>query len=300
MDYRLEYEACCSRIEERLNQFFVEPCPQKELLDAMRYSLLAGGKRIRPVLTMKFCQAAGGETEEALDFACAVEMLHTYSLIHDDLPCMDNDDLRRGKPTCHKVFGETVATLAGDALQAAAFRTVLSAEGPWENSTVSGPWAAARYLADAASERGMCGGQFLDTKNENESRTVEQVGLIHIGKTGALLRAACLMGVCASAGRRAVSPAAYDAAREYAEHLGLAFQIQDDILDVTATTELLGKPVGSDESNQKTTFVTLLGVDTCRKLVLEHTELAKNALIGVFEDVGFLCWFADLLSNRKR
>ena len=300
MGYQLEYEDCRSRIGERLNQFFLEPCPQKELLDAMRYSLLAGGKRIRPVLTVKFCQAAGGKMEEALDFACAVEMLHTYSLIHDDLPCMDNDDLRRGKPTCHKVFGETVATLAGDALQAAAFRTVLSAEGPWKTSADSGPWAAANYLADAASERGMCGGQFLDTENENKSRTVEELSLIHAGKTGALLRAACLMGVCASAGRRDVVSGAFEAAQKYAEHLGLAFQIQDDILDVTATTELLGKPVGSDESNRKTTFVTLLGVDACRKLVLEHTERAKNALIDVFDDVGFLCWIADRLAQRKQ
>ena len=300
MEYQQEYEACRSLIEERLNGYFSESCPQKELLDAMRYSLLAGGKRIRPVLTMKFCQAAGGTMEDALDFACAVEMLHTYSLIHDDLPCMDNDDLRRGKPTCHKVFGETVATLAGDALQAAAFRTVLAAKGPWVNSSVSGPWAAAGYLAEAASERGMCGGQFLDTKNENIARTIEELTLIHAGKTGALLRAACMMGVCASAGKRDVVPEAFDAAREYSEHLGLAFQIQDDILDVTATTEILGKPVGSDEANQKTTFVTLLGVDACRKLVLQHTELAKTALDGVFDDSGFLCWIADQLANRNQ
>ena len=300
MGYQQEYDSCRSLIEERLNGFFSESCPQKVLLDAMRYSLLAGGKRIRPVLAMKFCQAAGGKVEDALDFACAVEMLHTYSLIHDDLPCMDNDDLRRGKPTCHKVFGETVATLAGDALQAAAFRTVLAAEGPWVNSTVSGPWAAAHYLAEAASERGMCGGQFLDTKNEDAPRTIDELRLIHAGKTGALLRAACLMGVCASAGRRDVSPKAFEAAREYSEHLGLAFQIQDDILDVTATTETLGKPVGSDEANQKTTFVTLLGVEECRKLVLEHTELAKAALVGVFEDTGFLYWIADLLADRNR
>lgn len=299
MGYQQEYKICRSLIEDGLNGFFSETCPQKELLDAMRYSLLAGGKRIRPVLTMKFCQAAGGKMEDALDFACAVEMLHTYSLIHDDLPCMDNDDLRRGKPTCHKVFGETVATLAGDALQAAAFRTVLAAEGPWENSAVSGPWAAALYLADAVSERGMCGGQFLDTKNENEPRTINELNLIHAGKTGALLRAACLMGVCASAGKRDVPSGAFAAAREYSEHLGLAFQIQDDILDVTATTEILGKPVGSDQANRKTTFVTLLGIDACRNLIMEHTKLAKDALTGVFEDCGFLCWLADKLADRK-
>ena len=298
MGYQQEYEICRSLIEERLKEYFSEFCPQKELLDAMRYSLLAGGKRIRPVLTMKFCQAAGGKLEDALEFACAVEMLHTYSLIHDDLPCMDNDDLRRGKPTCHKVYGETVATLAGDALQAAAFRTILAAEGPWENSAVSGPWGAARYLAEAASEQGMCGGQYLDTKDEEKPRTIEELNVIHAGKTGALLRAACLMGVCASAGKRVVDPGVFDAAREYAGHLGMAFQIQDDILDVTATTETLGKPVGSDAANQKTTFVTLLGVDACKKLVQQHTQWAKDALNGVFTDSGFLCWLTDQLANR--
>lgn len=298
MDYLREYEECRALVEARLNDFFVQECPQKELLDAMRYSLMAGGKRIRPVLTVKFCQAAGGTMEEALDFACGVEMLHTYSLIHDDLPCMDNDDLRRGMPTCHKVFGETVATLAGDALQAAAFRTVLGAPGPWLPGTDNGPGKAAYYLAEAASEQGMCGGQYLDTAKSERFRTVEELQTIHAGKTGALLRAACLMGVCASAGRRCVDGEAFAAAKEYAENLGLAFQIQDDILDVTATTEALGKPVGSDAANEKTTYVTLLGVSACHELVREHTARAKAALTGVFSDSGFLCWLADLLAER--
>lgn len=300
MGYQLEYDVCRTLIEGRLNEYFSEDCPQKELLDAMRYSLLAGGKRIRPVLTMKFCEVAGGNMEDALEFACAVEMLHTYSLIHDDLPCMDNDDLRRGKPTCHKVYGETVATLAGDALQAAAFRTVLSAPGFWDNSAVSGPLAAARYLAEAASERGMCGGQYLDTISEESVRTVDELNVIHAGKTGALLRAACLMGVCAAAGKGAVDRCAFDAAREYAEHLGMAFQIQDDILDVTGTAEILGKPVGSDAANQKSTFATLFGIERCRKLVLEHTKQAKAALADVFSDSGFLCWLADQLADRDK
>ena len=300
MNYQREYDECRALVEARLDTFFQQDCPQKELLEAMRYSLMAGGKRIRPVLTMKFCQAAGGSLDEALDFACGVEMLHTYSLIHDDLPCMDNDDLRRGKPTCHKIYGETIATLAGDALQAAAFRTVLSAKGPWLNETDMGPGKAALYLADAASETGMCGGQYLDTVVHEEGRSEADLRVIHAGKTGALLRAACLMGICACAGRRKIDKNSFDAARKYAEHLGMAFQIQDDILDVTATTEILGKPVGSDAANQKTTFVTLLGIDACRELVLEHTNIAKNALIGVFEDPGFLLWIADLLANRQQ
>ncbi len=299
MDYRREYEDCVALVEVRLNEFFAQDCPQKELLDAMRYSLLAGGKRIRPVLVIKFCEACGGTAEDALDFACGVEMLHTYSLIHDDLPCMDDDDLRRGKPTCHKVFGEAIAVLAGDALQAAAFRTVLSAPGPWKETLSAGPGKATFFLAEAASEQGMCGGQYLDTVNDGVKLTQEQLSRIHAGKTGALLRAACLMGVCAGAGRREVDVRAFDAAREYAEHLGMAFQIQDDILDVTATTQVLGKPVGSDAANQKTTFVTLLGVPTCRELVRDHTEKAKLALQGVFTESGFLCWLADLLAERE-
>lgn len=298
MDYKREYEECRALIEARLNEFFVQECPQKELLDAMRYSLLAGGKRIRPVLTIKFCQAAGGKMEEALDFACGVEMLHTYSLIHDDLPCMDNDDLRRGKPTCHKVFGETVATLAGDALQAAAFRTVLCAKGGWSDPSV--PGAAAAALAQAAGVDGMCGGQHLDTLEDGKPHTVEELRFIHANKTGALLRAACLMGVYASAGHRTVMSQAFEAAKEYAENLGMAFQIQDDILDVTATTEVLGKPAGSDQANEKTTFVTLLGVSACRELVREHTARAKAALNAGFSDSGFLCWLADRLAERER
>ena len=299
MDYQQEYEQCLVRIEERLDSFFLQECPQKELLDAMRYSLLAGGKRIRPVLTMKFCEVCGGTTDEALDFACGVEMLHTYSLIHDDLPCMDNDDLRRGKPTCHKVFGETIATLAGDALQAAAFRTVLAAEGPWVETLSAGPGKAALLLAEAASEQGMCGGQYLDTAEDGKVHTAEELRMIHAGKTGALLRAACLMGVCACAGRREVDNRAFEAAKEYAENLGMAFQIRDDILDVTATTEDLGKPVGSDAANQKVTFATLLGVCACTELVAEYTEKAKAALNDVFVDTGFLCWLADQLAERR-
>lgn len=294
MAYATEYEACRVQVEQRLNECFLTDCPQKELLDAMRYSLLAGGKRIRPVLTMKFCQAAGGTVENALDFACGVEMLHTYSLIHDDLPCMDNDDLRRGKPTCHKVYGETVATLAGDALQAAAFRMILSAPGNDDTAKA----LAARALAEAAGELGMCGGQFLDIE-ENAAHTEAELYTIHSGKTGALLRASCVMGVYAAGKHGKTAENLVLAAEKYAEHLGLAFQIQDDILDVTATTEVLGKPVGSDAANQKTTFVSLFGVAACRELVQKHTALAKEALTGVFPDAGFLCWLADLLAERE-
>ncbi len=296
MEFDKQMSVSQQMVENRLADFF----QKKGLEEAMRYSLLAGGKRIRPVLTMQFCQAAGGRPEEALDFGCGLEMLHTYSLIHDDLPCMDNDDLRRGKPTCHKMFGECIATLAGDALQSAAFRTVLSATGPWEeDSTV--PGKAALTLAEAAGELGMCDGQYWDTMGDGKPHTMEELTAIHNNKTGALLRAACEMGVLASSGHRKVDPCCLEAAREYATELGMAFQIQDDILDAVSTTETLGKPVGSDEANSKTTFVTLVGVESCRELVQQHTQKAKDALKkGVWlGDTGFLCWLADLLAQRS-
>ena len=284
-------------VEARLGEFF----PGNGLEEAMRYSLMAGGKRIRPVLAMAFCEAAGGEAKEALDFGCGVEMLHTYSLIHDDLPCMDNDDLRRGKPTCHKVYGECIATLAGDALQTAAFKTVLFAKGPWRGEGKIAPHVAAGVLAQAAGVDGMCGGQYWDTIGDGQPHTAEELAAIHDKKTGALLRAACMMGVIASSGHRKVEDSCLDAAREYASHLGMAFQIRDDILDATSTTDELGKPVGSDAANGKTTYVTLLGVSACEELVLEHTQKAKQALEqGAWRgDTALLCWLADELAQRS-
>lgn len=291
MNHFDEMEDCRRQIETQLEGYFNEVCPQGELLEAMRYSLLAGGKRIRPILVMKFCQACGGDRELALPAACGIEMLHTYSLIHDDLPCMDNDGLRRGKPTCHVVYGETTAVLAGDALQAAAFRTVLSSETPPD---VTAAMAAA--LAEAAGEQGMCGGQYLDMEPQRDESDEEALAYLHSLKTGALLKAACRMGVYCGGG----SAEQLRAAEEYAEHLGIAFQIQDDVLDTISTTEELGKPVGSDAAEGKTTFATLLSVEVCEKLVRQHTEQAKAALAGHFTDSGFLLWLADLLAQRKK
>ena len=280
-----------NEINAALDGFFWEDCPQKVLLDAMRYSLLAGGKRIRPVLLLKFCEAAGGERSAALPAACGIEMLHTYSLIHDDLPCMDNDDLRRGKPTCHKVFGETNAILAGDALQSAAYGAVLSSPVAPERTA-----AMAKTLAFAAAEQGMCGGQYLDTSKEGLPVTEDELYEIHRRKTGALLRAACVMGVqCAGGTAEQVS-----AAEDFAMNLGLAFQIRDDVLDTISTVDELGKPIGSDAAEKKTTFVSLLGVEECSRLVHEHTEKAKSAIAGLFSDTDFLCWLADVLADRRK
>ncbi|MEY8386284.1 polyprenyl synthetase family protein [Oscillospiraceae bacterium 38-13] len=289
MEFQQQLEAARRMVEARLEQFFTGA----GLEEAMRYSLLAGGKRIRPILTMKFCEAAGGTMEEALDFGCGVEMLHTYSLIHDDLPCMDNDDLRRGKPTNHKVYGECVATLAGDALQAAAFQTVLSAG--------EGGCLAAKLLADAAGERGMCGGQYWDTTGTGRPRTEEALTEINDRKTGALLRAACTMGIAAAMGRRTVDVACMEAAGAYATHLGLAFQIRDDILDAVSTAGELGKPIGSDAANRKATYVTLLGVEACEERVMAYTARAREALAGCAwpGDTAFLLELADSLAVRR-
>ena len=289
MDMHRELEACRALIEARLGEKFTAP----GLEEAMRYSLLAGGKRIRPILTVKFCEAAGGQPEAALDAACGVEMLHTYSLIHDDLPCMDNDDLRRGRPTCHKVYGECVATLAGDALQAAAFEAVLgSAHVPGEARARMG-----LVLARAAGSAGMCYGQYLDMKAEGTQPTPPELTAIHTHKTADLLQAACQMGVlCAPAGEN--TEVLLAAAAEYARHLGLAFQIRDDILDETATTQALGKPAGSDAANGKHTFASLLGVEECERLVEKHTGLAKAALAAVLPEERFLPALADALARR--
>ncbi len=291
MDYFSEYKTIQSEINAALETRFSETCPQKELLDAMRYSLLAGGKRIRPLLLMKFCEISGGDRAAALPAACGIEMLHTYSLIHDDLPCMDNDDLRRGKPTCHKVFGETNAVLAGDALQSAAFFSVLSAPVAPERTAVM-----AKTLAYAAAAQGMCGGQYLDTSKEGLPVTEEELYEIHRLKTGALLRAACVMGVQCAGG----TPEQISAAEEFAMNLGLAFQIRDDVLDTISTEDELGKPIGSDAAEKKTTFVSLLGIEECARLVHFHTDKAKAAISGHFTDTEFLCWLADLLADRRK
>lgn len=289
MGFRGEMERCRQMVEARLADAF----PGGGLNEAMRYSLLAGGKRVRPILTMQFCAAAGGTPEQALDAACGVEMLHTYSLIHDDLPCMDDDDLRRGRPTCHKAFGECTATLAGDALQAAAFEWVLSAPGAEEGMKAK----MGLTLARAVGAAGMCGGQFLDMAAEGRQPSKAELTAIHEGKTAALLRAACQIGVLCAGARRELD-AMLDAARRYAEHLGLAFQIRDDLLDAIATTEELGKPVGSDRENGKHTFVTLLGREACDALVLEHTRLARQSLAQFGSRADFLLWLADELAGR--
>lgn len=287
-----EFQRCQNLIEAQLEQYFQDKLPQQKLLDAMRYSLLAGGKRIRPILTLKCCEAAGGTLEQALPFACAVEMLHTYSLIHDDLPCMDDDDLRRGNPTNHKVYGECTATLAGDALQAAAFEVILSAPLPPQVTA-----AAGLELARAAGALGMCGGQQLDMEGEKITLSLEEVAWMNQLKTGCLLKAACVMGVLAAG--VPMEDAKVSAAAAYAEAVGLAFQVKDDMLNVTSTSQEMGKPVGNDTENHKSTYVSLLGLERCGAVVQEKTAEAKAAIAGCFAQTAFLDHLADYLASRE-
>lgn len=284
-----EFDRCRQLVDKHLETYFMEELPQKKLTEAMRYSLLAGGKRIRPVLVMQFCKAAGGNMNAALPFAAALEMLHTYSLIHDDLPCMDDDDLRRGKPTNHKVYGECLATLAGDALQAAAFETLLSAELPAEKVVRAG-----QILAAAAGEKGICGGQTLDMESEGKEIGLGEMTSIHGLKTASMIMAASQLGVIAACG----SEDQIKAAEDYAAALGLAFQIRDDILDDISTSQKLGKPVGSDQKSSKSTFVSLMGLEASEILVRKNTEKAKEALSGKFKNTNFLYWLADMLAER--
>lgn len=295
MDFDREYQRAQALVEQALQSAFAGELdsPHRELPEAMRYSLLAGGKRVRPVLTLKFCQALCGEMEPALDYACGIEMLHTYSLIHDDLPCMDDDDLRRGKPTCHVKYGEWLALLAGDALQTAAFERLAASE----RTTPAANGRACGILARAAGRNGMCAGQYLDILEQGRALDGERLTQIHLRKTSALLEAACLLGLTASPAEP--SEGQWAAAERYARELGLAFQIRDDMLDVASTAEELGKPIGSDAQNGKTTFVTLYGLEQCRALVAEHTKQAKQSVEGAFDRPEFLCALADSLAKRK-
>lgn len=277
-------------IDAKLREFFnSDGLPYGELLDAMSYSLNAGGKRIRPMLVLEFCRISGGDSDMAMPVACAVEMLHTYSLIHDDLPCMDNDELRRGKPTNHMVYGECTATLAGDALHAEAFGTIVRSTLPAVAKA-----SCVKILADAVGCHGMCAGQYLDMVGENKKLTEDELNEINSRKTGALLTAACKMGVAAAGG----SEEMLSAAAEYGACIGAAFQIRDDMLDVISTTEELGKPIGSDAQENKNTYMALLGKDECMRLIEKLTKDAKSALCRVFSDTDFLVSLADSLAVR--
>lgn len=282
--------------DENLYEYFKEYLPEYKLIfESMEYSVKNGGKRVRPLLTMLFCDACGGDVNSALPFAQAVEFIHTYSLIHDDLPCMDNDDYRRGKPSNHKVYGEAFALLAGDGLLTAAFERISQGclDGLYDSETaISGVSA----LSSLAGSRGMIGGQVVDLLNENNpDADFNTLQLMDSLKTGALIEAACVLG-CIVAG---ADEKKFDAARTFSQNIGLAFQIKDDILDVTSSLEKLGKLTGSDTQNGKSTYVTLIGVEKCQALVEKLTEEAMDSL-NAFPNNEALKAYAEYLAHREK
>ena len=289
-NFDLLSKAYRSYIEEYLESIYAEfkDLPQKQLFEAMEYSLLAGGKRLRPIFVFDFCRMCGGDWHEAAPFAAAIEMIHTYSLIHDDLPSMDNDDFRRGRPTNHKVYGEAMAILAGDALLTDAFMMAARADLPNPGDMAT----AIALIAECAGSMGMVGGQVLDIQAENRECSVQEVLDIQNRKTGRLISAACALGAIAGG----ASEEQFDAACKFAAGLGLAFQIRDDMLDVIGTQDEMGKGVGTDE--HKNTFVRLYGLEKCEELVQTYTNYAMEAL-DVFENNEFMKELALSLTERR-
>ena len=293
MTWSERYPEYCSMIEAAPPQYLPPvTLPQGKVCEAMAYSLLDGGKRIRGCLTLAMCELCGGEVQSALPLACAIEMVHAYSLIHDDLPCMDNDDLRRGKPSCHIKFGEGTALLAGDALLTHAFS---AASDAYFNGTLPAETVlrCVNQLSRAAGVEGMIGGQVIDTAPEEVPMTPEQLEAMHSMKTGALIRSAAVLGCLAAGAPRDVVMQA----DLYAAKIGLAFQIVDDILDATEESEKLGKST-SDADNNKTTYITLYGVEKAREMVRRLVLEADLAVKGTVLDDEMLYELADTLAKR--
>lgn len=294
MDFKAELRKTADLLEEALDRYVpVKENYQRNIYEAMRYSLLGGGKRIRGMLTIMSCRLAGGQIEDALPCAAAVEMIHAYSLIHDDLPAMDNDDLRRGKPSNHIAFGEATAILAGDALLGCAFETILN-NTPTHN--IEKAWRAMCILATLSGTEGMLGGQVVDMAAENKEIDYDQLVYLQQHKTGALIKAACLMG--------AIMGGADDALQNklslYAEKIGLAFQVQDDVLDVEGESSVLGKCVCSDENNKKSTFVSVCGMKKAKDIIEELSKSASLDMHGINEYGDFLSQFALYLAGRNK
>ena len=289
MHYETQYAAYQQAIEGYLSGLFTADTPYKKLYESIRYSLLAGGKRIRPVLTLEFARLGGIDWHLALPYGCALELVHNYSLIHDDLPCMDDDDLRRGKPTNHKVYGETLAILAGDAMQPEAFR--LLAEAPCLSA--ENRLEAVRTLSRACGADGMVAGQVLDTVYDVR----DEAGLTTLNrlKTGVMISAAAELGCIA-----AEMPASMRAqALVYADAIGRGFQIRDDMLDVEGDQAVFGKPIGSDAEEGETTFVNLKGLEECQREVERQTARAKAAIAG-WPGCEFLMELADRMVSRVK
>ncbi|WP_264738513.1 polyprenyl synthetase family protein [Cytobacillus firmus] len=280
------------KLENHLKDYVNKLKAPPEIKESMLYSLEAGGKRIRPMLLFASLAAFGEDTSKGLWTAAAIEMVHTYSLIHDDLPSMDNDDLRRGKPTNHKVFGEAFAILAGDALLTYSFQTI--AETPDEFASAETKLSLIKELSKASGAEGMVGGQAADIKGEGKQLGLEDLEYIHVHKTGKLLECSVVSGaILANASQETLQ-----ALSAFAYHLGLAFQIRDDILDLEGTEEIIGKPVGSDESKNKSTYPSLLTINGAKEALENHIRSAKEKLRGTGLQTELLEEITDLIANR--
>ena len=290
---KLILKTYCEKIEEQLLDFTKDKNRlQRVILEAMEYSLMAGGKRLRPVLMLEFCRMCGGDVSKYLDIACTIEMIHTFSLVHDDLPCMDNDDYRRGIPSCHKAFSEDIALLAGDALNTLAFEVIANAAMQQRISADKAVMLIS-VLSHAVGTDGMIGGQVIDLESEGKDISVDTLDVLQGHKTGALIEAACVMGVILGGDFEKIPFAA-----DYASALGRAFQIVDDILDVTGSFEELGKPIGSDDEQNKCTYVSLLGLEESKAIAERLTDEALEHLEN-FEDNGFLVDLTKNLLERR-
>lgn len=266
------------------------PAGESVVIDAMRYSMEAGGKRLRPALVLEVCENFGGSSKNCIPYAAALEMVHTYSLIHDDLPCMDNDDYRRGRMSCHRKFGEAVALLAGDALLTQAFALIAGADSIAPQQRCE----ATALLAKAAGVHGMIGGQALDMAYENAQATRAQLEEMNRKKTGALIWAACRLGCAAAGGER------IDAVDRYADALGLLFQVTDDILDMTGNLQIIGKTAGKDQKSGKTTWVSLLGRDGAARYAETLSSIAVQSIAPYTNQDGFLYRLPEWIVGRDR
>ncbi len=294
MNYENKLNEYIKLINLKLKEYYPKEFSlQKDIYSAMSYSLQAKGKRIRPVITLEFCRICGSDINKAFPIACAIEMIHTYSLIHDDLPAMDNDMLRRGIPTNHIIFGEALSILAGDGLLNLAFETIVNFG---ENAGLSNSQIIdiIKYLAKSSGVNGMIGGQVIDIKSEKSNLDIGTLNKMHLLKTGALFKASAVLGcICANSYEK------ISFAEQFAENIGLAFQIKDDILDIEGKTEILGKQIFSDKKNDKTTYVKLLDLDGAKQSVLDYTNKAVLAL-NKFNNNDFLIWLCDILLKRDK
>ena len=293
MEFKDVLKQKIDNIETLLNKYMPkEEGYQKTIIESMNYSLKAGGKRLRPILTLESCKIVGGKEEDAIPFAIAIEMIHTYSLIHDDLPSLDNDDLRRGKPTNHKVFGEAMATLAGDALLNYAFELMLSSSIDKKDSNKY--LKAINEVAKHAGIYGMIGGQVVDVESENKIIDKDKLDFIHLNKTAAMIvgsmRAGAIIG--------GASEEELEKVTKYGRNIGLSFQIVDDILDITGDEEKLGKPIGSDIENHKSTYPSLLGLEKSREIARQLIEEGKSSIDGLSSEIDFLNQLGDYIISR--